>query len=179
VRVLGRRACVCAAWFVLAATNHVAIAREDAAYARSVYADVNARLASMRTVSFVAQQPGVEYKTEVTAAFDGASIRKLTTTGRDDSGDVVTEFYYAKESLVFVFIVVKSFNAQGRLVTAVENRLYFHADRLYKSIGGMDKVEHAVNDAYSQREAREVLGQSNYFVRAAKARALSAPRDRP
>ena len=76
---------------------------DPTALARAVYAHVNQNAPQMATQRFRARVPGVAYTSEVVASVEQGRVRKLAVTDRDDSGDVLTDLYFAADgALVFV-----------------------------------------------------------------------------
>lgn len=66
----------------------------DTALAREVTAEVNGALARLERSAFTAQLGGVAYKSQVRAWRDATGVRKVEVTDADDSGSVVTEYYF-------------------------------------------------------------------------------------
>ena len=108
----------------------------DTAAARQTMREVNESLARFTKASFEAKRPDVEYRSEVTAWSDAQGVRKLAVTDRDDSGDVVTEYYYASGSLVFVYQAIKGYNDAGKQVTRGEERSTFAMGRWWRGSAG-------------------------------------------
>ena len=154
-----------------------AAAQADTALARQVVADINKGLPQLRLVTLVARRPDVEYESHVKAWADDGGVRKLEVTDHDDSGDVVTEYFYAGGALVFVYQAVKGFNDAGRMVTRGEERQYFRDGRMFKWLSGMDKAEVPPADAQFAEEGKTRLGASAFLAKAA-ASALNRPRSK-
>jgi hypothetical protein len=146
----------------------VASGQADAALARQVVADVNKALPQMRAATLQAQRPEVEYKSDVKAWADAGGLRKLEVTDHDDSGDVVTEYYYADGALVFVYQAVKGFNDAGRMVTRGEERQYFRDGQMFKWLSGMEKAEVRPGDAEFADEGKARLAASAFLAKAAR-----------
>lgn len=87
----------------------------------------------------------------------------------DDSGSVVTEYYYRDGALVFAYIAVKGFNDAGREVTRVEQRQYFRDGRLVLWLGGLEKAPIPATDPEFARESSERAAASAFYLEAAKA----------
>jgi hypothetical protein len=164
---------------VLASAN--AYAQPDTAHARQVFAETNKRLTQLDSLNFVAKRPDAAYKAEGRAWFDGSAIAKIAVIERDDSGDVVSEFYYSAGALVFVYEAVKGFADSGnsnKQVTKLEERYYFRDGKLVKWISGMGK-DQGENPSSSQdftEVGKSRLAASNAFSSAARqARVSKAP----
>ena len=165
------RATIVAGVFAVAAllaAPDVAIAQADTAQARQVVADVNGKLGSLTKTAFSAKRPDVEYKSEGKAWSEAGAVLKLEITDRDDSGDVVTEYYYANGSLVFAYVAIKGFNDAGKQVTRGEERQYFRGDKMFKWLSGMDKAEIPAAGAEFAEESRTRLAASAVYVKAAR-----------
>ena len=109
--------------------------------ASQVFAEVNAQLPRMAPVSFRARRPDVAYVSEVRAWSDAGGVRKLEVTDRDDSGDVISEYYFAGRQLVFVYGAIRGYTEDNRQVTRNEDRQYFGDGQMIRWLGGRDKVE--------------------------------------
>lgn len=153
----------------LLAGQGAAFAQPDTAYAREVVAEVNGKLASLEQAAFSAQRRNVEYRSAVKAWRDGSGVRKLEVTDLDDSGSVVTEYYYRDGALVFAYVAVKGFNDAGREVTRVEQREYYRDGRLFHWLGGLEKMPIPATDPGFARESKERLAASAFYAEAAKA----------
>ncbi|MCM2258686.1 MAG: hypothetical protein NDJ94_23890, partial [Vicinamibacteria bacterium] len=161
---------------VLLASAGPAFAQADTALARQVHADVGRQLASFDKVSFEATRPDVEYRSEVKAWADASGVRKLEVTDRDDSGDVVTEYYYAGGALVFVYQAIKGFDDAGKQVTRGEERQYFRDDKMFKWLSGKEAAANAPADPAFAEEGSTRLAASAFYVKAAReAYARKAP----
>lgn len=149
------------------------------AQARQVFADVNRQLSRFDAVTFVGRRPGVGYKAEGRAWAEAGLLRKIEVTERDDSGDVVSEFFFAGPDLVFLFESVRGFADSGsakRQVTTSEERFYFRDGALVKWISGMgnDKRDNASGSADFNAAGRSRLAAAAAFKLAAQ-RAMPAP----
>ena len=118
-------------------------------------------------VAFTTRLPNVQYRSEVRAWADGADVRKVTATDRDDSGDVVTEYHYEKGALVFAYQAIKGYNAAGKPVTRVEQRQYFREGRMVRWLGGLEKADLAKDPGYA-REAKARLAAAAFYRDGAK-----------
>lgn len=153
-------------------------AQVDTAQARQVFAEVNQQLPQLRRVTFSSQRPGVEYKAQGKAWAEGGQVKKIEIIERDDSGDVVSEFYYAGSTLVFVFEMVKGFADAGnsnKQVAIGEERYYYRDGKLFKWLSGMghDKRENPPSSADFANVAKSRLAASATF-QAAAVKALAA-----
>jgi hypothetical protein len=159
------------AFAVLAAAP--AVAAEDlAAPARAVTREVNGALATLQRAAFRSQRPYVGYASEVVAWRDASGVRKLEVTDLDDSGSVVTEYYFRDADLVFAYVAIKAWT-DTREVTRNEQRFYFRRGALLRWLDGMDKVERGAADPEFARE-RDLLLDAAAFHREAANRAFTA-----
>jgi hypothetical protein len=156
-------ACTLAA---LVAASNAAYAQDDTAAARQLFADVNRQLAGMRKSNTLARLPGVAWTSEVRAWSDTEGVRKLEAIDRDDDGDVVTEYYYAGGRLVFAYQATRGFNPAGKQVTRNEEREYFADGRMFKWLGGMDKVANPPAGAGFAKESAARLAASAFYLQA-------------
>ena len=167
--------------FAFAVTPVVTYAQADTAQARQLFAEVNKQLSQLERVNFVSKRPGADYKAEGKAWLDSGAIKKIEITERDDSGDVVSEFYYSGPTLVFVYEAVKGFADSGRSkkqVTTSEERYYFRDGKLFKWVSGMgnDKGGNSPGSPEFTDAAKSRLAASAAFHAAAqKASTLKAP----
>lgn len=149
----------------------LAQADADAAFARRVFAEVNQALPRMQQAAFTARRPGVEYTSHGKAWSQSGAVRKIEIVEHDDSGDVVSEFYYADGALVFVYEAVKGFRgSSGQQVAVNEERLYFRDGRLVKWLSGMgnDKTDHPAGGASFAEASKSRLAASAAFLAAAR-----------
>lgn len=115
-------------------------AQPAVADARRVYAEVQKRLPKLLVSTFIAQRPGVTYKAEGGVWSDASGIVKIEAIERDDSGDVVSEFFYSNGSFVFVFEAIKGgIDNSNKQVTRSEERYYYQNGKLVEWISGMSK----------------------------------------
>jgi hypothetical protein len=140
-------------------------AQADTAQARQVFTDVNQQLAKLKKTLLKAKRPDVAYTSEVAIWSDDTGVRKLETTDRDDSGDVITEYYYAGGQLMFVYQAVKGFNDANKQITRHEERQYFQAGKMFKWLSGMDKSAIAPTAAEFISEAKTRLNASAFFLK--------------
>jgi hypothetical protein len=149
----------------------------DTAMARQTVKEVNESLARFTKASFEAKRPDVEYRSEVTAWSDAQGVRKLAVTDRDDSGDVVTDYYYASGSLVFVYQAIRGYNDAGKQVTRGEERQYFRDGKMVAWLSGMsDRTANGSATSEFAEEAKVRLAASTFYVKAAgRAGVVSAP----
>lgn len=142
-------------------------AQADTAQARQVFAQVNQQLTQLIRTSLKAKRPDVAYTSNVNVWSDDSGIRKLEVTDLDDSGDVMTEYYYEGGKLVFVYQAVKGFKDANKQVTRHEERQYFRADKMFKWLSGTDKSEIASKSNDFAAEATTRLAASAFYVKAA------------
>ncbi|QJR09415.1 hypothetical protein DSM104443_00459 [Usitatibacter rugosus] len=142
-------------------------AQADTAFAREVQGSVEKQLGDMASVTFTTRLPKVEYRSEVRAWSDGQGVRKIATVDRDDSGDVVTEYYFAKGALVFAYQAIKGFNAAGKSVTRIEQRQYFQGGRMVRWLGGLEKADLAKDPGFA-REGKARLAAAAFLQDGAK-----------
>ncbi len=147
-------------------------AQVDTAHARQVFAEVNKQLPQLKRVTFTSKRPDVDYKADGKAWAEGGVVKKIEIIERDDSGDVVSEFYYAGSTLVFVFEMVKGFADSGnsnKQVAISEERYYYRDGKLFKWLSGMgkDKSENPPSSADFADVAKSRLAASATFQTAA------------
>ncbi|MEQ1536313.1 MAG: hypothetical protein ABL923_10585 [Burkholderiaceae bacterium] len=148
-------------------TSPPALAQADTAQARQVFAEVNQQLAQLKKTSLKAKRPDVAYTSNVKVWSDDSGVRKLEVTDLDDSGDVMTEYYYEGGKLVFVYQAVKGFNDANKQVTRHEERQYFRADKMFKWLSGTDKAEVGSKSSDFTAEATARLAASAFYAKAA------------
>ncbi len=148
---------------MLLAAPAVAAPPADTAFAREVTAEVNGGLARMQRVAFRAQRPDVGYESQVRAWRDAQGVRKIEVTDLDDSGSVVTEYYFRDAGLVFAYVAIKGWQGK-REVTRVERRQYFRGEAMVRWLDGMGKVERAADDPEFQPEATLRLAAARFFL---------------
>ncbi len=154
-------------WASACLTSVSALAQADTAQARQVFAEVNQQLAQLKKASLKAKRPDVAYTSNVKVWSDDSGVRKLEVTDLDDSGDVMTEYYYEGGKLVFVYQAVKGFNDANKQVTRHEERQYFRADKMFKWLSGTDKSEVAPKSGDFAAEATTRLAASTFYAKAA------------
>lgn len=140
-------------------------AQADTAQARQVFSEVNQQLTQLKKSAFKAKRPDVSYSSEIKVWSDDSGVRKLEITDRDDSGDVITEYYYAASNLVFVYQAVKGFNDANKQVTRNEDRQYFQAGKMFKWLSGTDKSIVEPNSADFSSEAKIRLAASVFYIK--------------
>ncbi len=157
---------------VLPAVTALALsAQADVAAIRQVVNDINTRFKGLTATRYVAQQAGVEYRSEVKAWADDRGVGKIEATAHDDDGDVVTEYYFADGALVFIYEAIKGYNDAGRQVTRSEERLYFKGGAMLAWRSGMGDVTD--NDPKSPdfaEQARSRLAFAAFHFKVAKER---------
>ena len=136
-----------------------ALAQADTAYAREVYAGVQKQLGQMQRTQFNATQPGIPVPSKVTAWSQGKEVRKIQVLAPDPAGDVVSEYYYAKGTLVFAYLVVKG---------ETEHRQYFRDGRMFRWLEGMEKVVRPVDSPAFVQESKDRLAYSASYLEAAR-----------
>lgn len=140
----------------------------DAARARAVTAEVNGGLGRMQVRGFRAQRPDVAYTSEVRAWRDASGVRKIEVIDLDDSGSVVSEYYFSDAALVFAYVATKGWQ-DGREVTRDEQRLYFSDGALVRWLAGMDKVLRSADDPAFEAESRLRVDAAGFYRDAAVA----------
>jgi hypothetical protein len=163
-------AILCAAALLAPALSH---GQADTAAARQLFSDINKRLPQLDQVSFISKRPGVSYKAEGRAWSDAGTIVKIEIIERDDSGDVVSEFYFSNSTLVFVYEAIKGFADSGntnKQITKLEERYYFRDGKLFKWISGMakDQSDNPVGNADFADAGKSRLAAANTFIAAAR-----------
>ena len=156
---------VFASLFGVITASSPALGQADTALARRVFAEVNQKLASFTQLSIRAVRPEAAYPSEVKAWADSSGVRKLEVNDRDDSGDVVTEYYYAGGVLVFVLETVKGFTDAGKSVVRNENRQYFLDGTMFKWLGGLDKVATPTVGTEFRAAQKQRLASSSFYVK--------------
>ena len=151
----------------------LADAQPDTEHARKVFAETNQQLGQLEKVTFFTRRPGVDYSAEGTAWRDKSSVRKLEIIERDDSGDVVSEWYFSGNTLVFVLESVRGFANGGRgnkQVTVNEERLYFRDGKLFKWLSGMgnDRTDNSSNSKEFKQASESRLAASAAFLNTAQ-----------
>ena len=141
-----------------------AAAQADTAYAREVHGQVQKELAQMQRIHFTFSQPGIPVREQVSAWSQGKDVRKIQVIAPDDSGDVVSEYFYAKGALVFVYMAVKGYTPAGAQRTGIEHRQYFRDGRMIRWLGGMEKVELSDRDPDYRREEKDRLAYSAGYL---------------
>lgn len=118
-----------------------AAAPDAMAQARAVYAEVNQSEAQLTTRRFAARVRDAAYTREVVAKLGQGQVRKLAVTDLDDSGNVLTDLYFAADgTLVFALRTIQGYKSNGQLETRGENRLYFQQGRLIHMLAGLTKT---------------------------------------
>lgn len=167
----------------LAISPVVSQAQANTAHARQVYAATHQQLHQLQRVSFVSQRPHVEYPAEGKAWFDGAAVKKIEILERDDSGDVVSAFYFDGTALVFLLESIRGFADAGhpkKQVTTNEERYYFRDGKLFKWLSGMGegKTDNPPASAEFAQASHSRQAAAAVFVKAAQ-NARSAGATRP
>ncbi|HEV7744929.1 MAG TPA: hypothetical protein VGO56_08025 [Pyrinomonadaceae bacterium] len=92
---------------------------------------------------------------EMVAYFDGPTIVKVVATYYGETGKSLEEYYFANESLIFVYRKESRYNRplSGKVVHSYENRFYFAKDRLIAWLNSM--APPAANGAADYQEKQE------------------------
>lgn len=153
-----------------------AFAQADTAAARQVFAEVNGKLASLTETRLKVRRRGFAYDNEIRAWSEAGVIRKIESVGRDDSGDVVVEYYFGRDQqFVFAYSAVKGWEG-ARQVTRVEHRQYFDDGTMFKWLGGREAAPIPKGDPEFAREANTRLDELAAYVPAIRAKwAAAAP----
>lgn len=152
---------------LVAFTLPAAAQQPDTSLARQVYAEVNAQLPRMTRAAFNARRPDVEYRSEVKAWSDASGVRKVEVVDRDDSGDVLTEYYYASGALVFAYQAVKGFEGKKQ-VTRIEQRQYFRDGRMFHWLGGTERAPRDPKSRDFADESKARVAAGNFYLQAAR-----------
>jgi hypothetical protein len=139
------------------------LAQADTAQARQVYADINKTLAAMGRVNATAQRADVSYRSELMAWADSTGVRKIRATDHDDDGDVISDYYYTRGALIFVYQAIKGFDETGKQATRSEERQYFQNGKMFKWLSGLDKAANASSDAGFADQAKTRLAAAKLF----------------
>ncbi len=117
-------------------------AQADTAEHRKLYADVNKALGKMKLSKAKYKVPDMDFSNELRIWSEDGMVRKIEALGRDDSGDVVAEYYFDNNLLAFVFEVTKGFRDRDpKQYTVNEVRYYYKDGKIFKIIGGLEKAE--------------------------------------
>lgn len=158
---------------LLAVTSAGAHAQASTAHARQVFAATNQQLSHLQRVPFTSRRPGVDYPAEGKAWFDGPTVKKIEVVERDDSGDVVSEFYFDGTELVFILVAVRGFantGSSGKQVTRLEERYYFRGGKMFKWLSGMGNAQSDTppSSAEFADAARINIAAADVFMKAAQ-----------
>ena len=127
---------------------------------------INKGLGGYARSRVIAKRPDLEYKSEVTIWRDRAGVRKIEALDRDDSGNVITEYYYLDGALVFAYQAIKGYNDTGKRVIRGEERQYFNNGKMSKWLSGLDKVANVIASAEFDAESKTKLTTSMFFLQA-------------
>jgi len=150
---------------------------DPAAAARQITREVDGALPRLERTDFLARCPDVEYPSEIRAWRDARGVRKVEATDLDDSGSVVTEYYFRDGELVFAYVAIKGWLGE-REATRDEHRQYFRDGAMTRWLAGMDKVPRTVDDPDFAAESR-IRHAAAMFFRDAATRAFNPPADPP
>ncbi len=155
-------------------------AQPDTEQARRVFSETNQQIPQLERVTFFTRRPGAGYSAEGTAWRDKNTVKKIEIIERDDSGDVVSEWYFSGSTLVFVLESVRGFSntAPGnKLRTVTEERFYFRDGKLFKWLSGMgnNKTENPTTGQAFTQAAQSLLAASAAFVNAVQQTGASGP----
>lgn len=171
-RVPTAAACI-AAWTLAGACLGQPARAADAetlARARATYAEVNQNSQRMATQRFRARVPGVDYTSAVVAWSDQGTLRRLSVTDPDDSGNVLTDLYFTADGdLLFALRTTQGFKPNGASEVRNEHRLYFQQGRLVHMLAGLSKTALSPGDALAQAEAATTLAIAQAMRKAALA----------
>jgi hypothetical protein len=152
-----------------------AFAQPDTAVARQVFAEVNGKLPSLAETRLTVRRPGVAYDNELRAWSEGGVLRKIESVARDDSGDVVVEYYFGKgQEFVFAYTAVKGWDGPKQ-VTRTEQRQYFDNGKMVKWLGGREAMAVPASDPQFAAEGRARLEELAAYVPAIRAKGPPAP----
>ena len=134
---------------------------------RQHYTAINKRAAKFKKVKKELSGYSLEGG-ELIASFEGAAIVKIVARHFGESGNTLAEYYYRNGQLIFVFEKVSRYSSPlfGKVVSFVENRLYFLDDNLIRWLGGKG-IEVPANEEYRLKE-RVLLQNSNEFILGAR-----------
>lgn len=126
---------------------------------RDAYARIERGLPSYRRV----RHDIFDFSTEggyLDAWFDGPHLKKLDATYYGEMGRSSEAFYFANDTLVFIYADVEHYDhpLSGHVIRRDEQRLYFHDQRLIRRTG-----------ADAQDRASDVLQTTRLLVRCANA----------
>ncbi len=116
--------------FLFAVSGLTAVAQQDTAYHRKIYAEINDRLDEFGFNTVKIKRAGATEKTAVKVWFEASIVRKVILTETQGPAYTrTTEFYYNPDQvLTFVFMTDKESK------TVQESRMYFskNGDRMIK-----------------------------------------------
>jgi hypothetical protein len=152
-----------------------AFAQAETALARQVFAEVNGKLSSLAETRLTVRRPGVAYDNELRAWSEGGVLRKIESVARDDSGDVVVEYYFGRgQEFVFAYTAVKGWDGPKQ-VTRIEQRQYFDNGKMVKWLGGREAKAIPASDPQYAAEGRARLEELAAYVPAIRAKGPPAP----
>ncbi|HWN08337.1 MAG TPA: hypothetical protein VNO50_03540 [Pyrinomonadaceae bacterium] len=137
---------------------------------RQQYAAINKRVGRYKRVKKELSGFSLEGG-DLTAYFDGPAIVKVVANHYGEGGRAFEEYYYSKGNLIFVYRKDFTYNRplSGKVVKTIENRFYFHDDRLIRWIGETEK-QVAVGSPEFLEQQKDYLESSRKFVSGARSK---------
>ncbi len=108
---------------------------------------------------------------EMIAYFDGTAIVKIVANQYGEGGKAVEEYYYSNGKLIFVYRKDSTYNRplSGKVVKTIENRFYFHDNRLIRWIGETEKQVDPASPEFLEQQ-NDYLDSSRKFVNGARSK---------
>lgn len=146
----------------LAALPFAALAQEDTAHHRAVYAEIQKNEASYRRAKATFKDDPIVF--ELQGWFDSGELRKILSVVPGEDGDGSEEYYLENGQPLFVY---RQYKKGGGQPVKVEDRFYFRSGKLFKWLG-TDKKPVAPGSGDFQFEAERLTGNAANFIAAFK-----------
>ncbi|HMH44046.1 MAG TPA: hypothetical protein VK557_11225 [Pyrinomonadaceae bacterium] len=106
---------------------------------------------------------------ELIAYFHGPTIMKIAATFFGETGKTMEEYYYWDGKLIFVFRREAHYDKplSGKVVSTIENRLYFKDDKMIRWIDENGKEVAAGSTEFAEKE-KDYLKSSKEFSEGAR-----------
>ena len=137
---------------------------------RQQYNSINKQLRTYRKVKKELSGFSVEGG-ELTAYLSRQEIVKIVANHYGEGGQTMEDYYFKDGKLIFVFERITHYDAplSGKVVSASENRYYFHNDQLIRWIDENTRMATDVDGIESKR--KEYLANSKIFTEGVRSRA--------
>ncbi len=108
---------------------------------------------------------------QMVAYFDGPAIVKIVANHYGEGGGAFEEYYYSRGNLIFVYRKDFTYDRplSGKVVKTIENRFYFHDNRLIRWIGETEKQVAVGSPEFLERQ-KDYLASSRKFVSGARSK---------